>query len=409
MERPKLRNVSAFPVEVSGRQLVAIQDPLRISEKPVALSQTAFFIVSLFDGNNSILDIQEQYTRKYGDILFSDQVRELIKELDAKFLLENERFEEHKRSVSGEFRATSVRAAFHAGGAYSSDPGALEDQLTAFFASPEGPVESKADVGVSRNVRGIVAPHIDLTRGGPCYAWAYKEISERCDADLFVIFGTSHSVSRNSFILTTKDFQTPLGVMPTDKGFVGSLAAGYSADLFEDELVHKFEHSIEFQVVFLQHVLRGRKNVRIVPILCSSFGEGVKGNALPSELPEVSDFISLLKEAVAGNGSSVCFVASADLSHVGRRFGDQMELSSSLLDLIRARDMEILKYVEQLDAPGFYRSVQKDGNAQKICGLPPIYALLSVIEASQGRILKYSQAPERDTESVVSFASLSFT
>lgn len=409
IERPKLRNVSAFPVQVSGRQMVYIQDPLRFSENQVLVPLDAFFIISLFDGNHSILDIQEQYTRRYGTILFSDRVREIIQQLDSNFLLESERLEQHKRLLSEEFNASSVRAAFHAGGAYELEPNSLKEQLAAFFASPEGPGQLDKDALPSSNIKGIVAPHIDLVRGGPCYAWAYKEIGERCDADLFVILGTSHLESKNPFILTMKDFQTPLGIMATDRNFVRSLASGYSADLLEDELIHRFEHSIEFQVVFLQYVLRGKRNVKMVPILCSSFSEMIKNNIVPSEFPAVGDFISLLKETAAQSGRSVCFVAGADLSHVGRKFGDQIRLSSDLLELIRSRDMEMLKYVEQLDSTGFFRSIQKDGDDRNICGLPPIYVLLSIIEASQGKVLRYSQAPEYNTDSVVSFASLSFS
>ena len=409
IERPKLRNVSAFPVQVSGRQMIYIQDPLRFSEKPVMVSPDAFFIISLFDGNHSILDIQEQYMRRYGDLLFSDRVRAIIQELDSNLFLESDRFEQYKKLVLEEFSASSVRAAFHADGAYESEPSRLKEQLTAFFTSPEGPGELNREVVASSDVKGIVAPHIDLVRGGPCYAWAYKEIGERCDADLFVILGTSHSVSKNMFILTMKDFQTPFGVMVTDRDFVRSLAEGYSADLFEDELIHKFEHSIEFQVVFLQYVLRGKKNAKVVPILCSSFNEMIEENVLPSELPAIGDFTSLLKETAAKSGKSVCFIASADLSHVGKRFGDQVSLSSGLLELIRSRDLEMLERVEQLDATGFFRSIQEERDERKICGLPPIYMLLSVIEASQGKLLKYSRSPDHGTESVVSFASLSFS
>ena len=221
-------------------------------------------------------------------------------------------------------------------------------------------------------IRGIVAPHIDLARGGPCYAWAYREIREQCDADLFVIFGTSHSMSKNRFTLTTKDFQTPLGMMSTDKDFVGSLTEKYPADLFEDELIHRFEHSIEFQVVFLQYVLRGKKDVKIVPILCSSFDEMIDKNIVPSESPAIGDLISILKEAVCQSGRSVCFIAGADLSHVGKRFGDQMGLSSALLGLIKDRDMEMLGYVERLDAEGFFHSIQKGRDDRRICGLPRV-------------------------------------
>jgi AmmeMemoRadiSam system protein B len=396
-------------VQASGKQMICIQDPLRFSESAVFVPPDVFFIISLFDGEHSILDIQEQYTRRYGGILFSDRVREIIGQLDSNLLLESEQFEQHKERLLAEFRASSIRAASHAGGAYELEASKLREQLSAFFTSPEGPGQWSEEAEPSSSIKGIVSPHIDMLRGGHCYAWAYKELAECCDADLFVILGTSHSMSKNPFILTTKDFQTPLGVMPTDREFVSSLAAGCSDDLFEDELIHKFEHSVEFQVVFLQHVLNGRKDVKIVPVLCSSFNELIHKDILPSETPAISDFISLLRDTIAQSGRSVCLIAGADLSHIGQQFGDSVQISSALLEAIKSRDLEMLKHVEQLDAAEFFRSIQKDRDERRICGLPCIYTLLSVMDAEQGQLLKYSQAPDQRTHSVVTFASMSFS
>jgi hypothetical protein len=388
--------------------MIAIQDPLRFSDKPMVVSQDAFFIISMFDGDHSILDIQEKYSRRFGSIIFSDRIRDIIERLDSKFFLESENFEKRKKQVSEEFKASSIRAPFHAGNSYEADPNNLRAQLSSFFTPPEGPGELQKDIISSEKIKGIVAPHIDLSRGGRGYAWAYKEVSERCDADLFIILGTSHSESENQFILTKKDFQTPLGVMVTDKDFVDLIAKDSSADLFEDEIIHKYEHSIEFQVLFLQYVLQGRKNVKILPILCSSFHEMIEKNVEPSEFPAFNEFISLLREIISQSDRTVCFIAGADLSHVGKRFGDQVSLSSNLLQIIRSRDMEMLQYVEQLDASGFFRSIQEDGDERKICGLPPIYTMLSAMNTSHGKLVKYYQAPERNTDSVVSFASMYF-
>jgi len=46
---------------------------------------------------------------------------------------------------------------------------------------------------------------------GPCYAHAYKALAEGGDADLFVIFGTGHQLAQPPFVMTEKDYQTPLG------------------------------------------------------------------------------------------------------------------------------------------------------------------------------------------------------
>lgn len=150
-----------------------------------------------------------------------------------------------------------------------------------------------------------------------------------------------------------------------------------------------------------------RKDFQIVPILCSSFHE-IADDKLPMEVPAISDFISILKDVIIQSGRSVCFIASADLSHVGKRFGDDLSISSGLLSLIEVKDLQMLEHVENLDANAFFESVKENDDDRKICGLPPIYTMLKVINADKGQLLKYYQAPEYDTDSVVSFAGLSF-
>ena len=75
IEKPKLRNLNAFPVNANGKQMICLQDPLNFTENPVYVPETAFFIVSLFDGEHTVLDIQEKFMRKYNTLLMSDQIR----------------------------------------------------------------------------------------------------------------------------------------------------------------------------------------------------------------------------------------------------------------------------------------------------------------------------------------------
>lgn len=405
LERPKLRELNAFPVEMNGRKMICLQDPLHFTENPVFVPESAFFIVSLFDGEHSILDIQEQYMRRYGTLIMSDQIRKVVNDLDANLMLDSDRFEEYKRYVAEDFANSSLRLSVFAGRAYESDPELLKEQIRSYFTHPEGPGEpNPKNDGI---IKGVIAPHIDLQRGGICYAWAYKEIAEHCNADLFIIFGTSHTPSKNPFILTKKDFQTPFEILSTDVDFVQSIEEKCSFNIYEDELIHKYEHSIEFQTVFLQYILGEKRDFKIVPILCSPFN--IEDGKLPNDIPEISDFISILKDSVAESGRSVCFISSADLSHIGKRFGDNITISSGLLSLIETKDLQSLKYVENLDADGFFRSIQEENNDRKICGLSSIYTMLKVIDANKGQLIKYYQSPEYDTDSVVSFASLSFS
>ena len=104
---------------------------------------------------------------------------------------------------------------------------------------------------------------------------------ERTDASLFVIIGTSH-YSTHRFTLTRKHFKTPLGITPTDQGYIDALVRHYGEGLFDDEPNHLPEHSIELEVVFLQYVFEHRRPIRIVPLVVGSFHDCVAAESQPN-------------------------------------------------------------------------------------------------------------------------------
>jgi AmmeMemoRadiSam system protein B len=405
MDYPKLRGVNAIPTQMQGQQVICIQDPQGFSQRAVFLPLPMFFIVSLFDGKHSILDIQAEYMRKYGDLIYREKIEEIIEQLDAQLLLDSDRFRDTLGKEKANFRLSPFRQAAFAGTSYDSDPIALRGQIGGYFSPPDGPGQPRME-NPSGKLKGIIAPHIDFERGGPCYAFAHKEVQEGSNADLFVILGTAHCDMKNYFGLTRKDFSTPLGTAKTNKAFIESLSKAFQWNPFEDEFVHKGEHSIEFQLIFLHYLYPG-KPLEIVPILCRSFHEAIEKSISPREIPQIREFIEGLKEAVRTTEREVCLIASADLSHVGLQFGDR-EPASSMLTEARVSDLEMLAYAEKIDAEGFYDSIRKEGDRRRICGFPAIYVLLSINEAKRGRLLKYAQRENPETQSAVTFASLGF-
>ncbi|NIS59388.1 MAG: AmmeMemoRadiSam system protein B [Proteobacteria bacterium] len=405
MDYPKLRGVNAFPTQIQGQQMICIQDPQGFSQRAIFLPLPLFFIVSLFDGKHSILDIQAEYMRKYGELIYREKIEEIIEELDAQLLLDSERFRDTLEKEKEDFRLSPIREATFAGTSYAQDPLVLRGQIEKYFSLPDGPGQSRMENATGK-LKGIIAPHIDFQRGGPCYAFAHKEVRDGSNADLFVILGTAHRDMKNYFGLTLKDFRTPLGTVRTNKAFIEVLSKACHWNPFEDEFVHKREHSIEFQLIFLQY-LYPAKPVEIVPILCRSFHEAIERSISPGEIPQIREFIEGLKEAVRTTDREVCLIASADLSHIGLQFGDR-DTASSMLSETRVSDLEMLSYAERVDAEGFYDSIRKEGDRRRICGFPPIYVLLSISAFKRGRLLKYAQSQNPETQSAVTFSSLGF-
>jgi MEMO1 family protein len=403
---PKLNPIEAFPVEHEGQELICLRDPYNISDKILYVSSETLFILGMFDGKHSVSDIREEILGKFGQHVDTEDIERLIDQMDEALFLDSEKFGYFKTNLESSFNDSPLRAANHAGLSYPEDPSELRGWIARFLNSAE---ESKPYEPTQGKVKGIISPHINFTRGGKSYALAYRELVQDSSADTYIIFGTSHYAEvDNPFILTRKNFDTPLGRAQTDTGIVDRLKDSCPWDLFHGEISHRTEHSIEFQLTFLQYLLNGKREFKIVPILCNSFFKLVEQGKSPAEDERIELFLSCVRDIVTGLGDRAFIIAGADMAHVGPKFGDSEEVNDSTLSLIKERDLLSLEYCEKLDAEGFYRSVEKEKDWRKICGLSPIYSLLSTACVSRGKILDYDQAIEPDTGSVVSFASAAF-
>jgi MEMO1 family protein len=414
IDRPRLRPVEAFPVQQNGKILVYLKDPLNLAP-PIGISAAGYFIIAHFDGQHSFTDIQEAFCRQFGTLLISDDLKTFVEMLDQHYFLLSERFLNYQRSVIEEFQRLPTRPAAHVGTVYQASPDELKTQLDGYFVSPSGPgIPNRERDGPAP--KGIVAPHIDFHRGGPAYAWAYKSLVESEGADLYILLGTSHCGGNNPFILTLKDFATPFGTVETDKGFVNSLQTRCEEDLFADEYLHRGEHSIEFQVIFLKYIAQRRAEIRgekekpfmIVPILVSSFQLLVQSRILPEQHPPVAGFLKALEDLLSREKRQVCFVAGVDLAHVGRQFGDREEITEDFLKWVGAEDQLLIDRLAALDAEGFFKEIAKDQDRRRICGFSPLYSLIRLLGESRGTNLQYSQAFTQETGSAVTFTSMIF-
>ena len=411
---PRLRAVEAFPVQQGGNMFIYLKDPRNLAT-PLGVSPIAYFIMAHFDGCHSFIDIQEIYSKQFGTVLSTDELKRFIDMLDEQYYLVSERFSDHQSSVIEAFCRQPTRAPAHIGGAYQSDPNGLKAQLDGYFTSPEGPGLAIQN-GKRTTPQAIIAPHIDFHRGGPAYAWAYNRLLESDGADLYILLGTSHCGGDNPFIVTLKDFETPLGTVETDKTFVSRLQNICQQDLFADEYLHRGEHSLEFQVIFLKYLAQRRAELlsaaerpfKIAPILVSSFHSMVASKTPPEMSPAVGAFLGALKNLVEKENRQVCFVAGVDLAHVGRQFGDREPITEDFLKWVEAEDHRLVERLAALDAPGFFHEIAKDQDKRRICGFSPLYSLIHLLKDSKGQHLKYSQAFTPETGSAVTFTSMIF-
>src|SRR3990172_3244119 len=92
IENPKVRPLDAFPMQIEGKEMIGIKDPAGISPEIVFVSHETLFLISLMDGTNTLRDLQAAYLRRYGALLFTDKIEDLIEQLNSRHLLENRQF-----------------------------------------------------------------------------------------------------------------------------------------------------------------------------------------------------------------------------------------------------------------------------------------------------------------------------
>jgi AmmeMemoRadiSam system protein B len=406
-ELPRLRPVEAFPARVEDRDVICLRDPSGVTDAVLSVPSRLAPILALFDGVRTLLDVQAQIMREYGELVQRSQLESMVDVLDQHFFLEGPRLEAERARQRAAFLEAERRPAFLAGRSYHDDPATLAADLTADFAAPAGP----GPIGPSRGVRvhGLVAPHIDFNRGGPAYAWGYRALAEAMEADCFIVLGTAHAgLDGHPFAATAKAFETPFGPLEVDQELLDAVVRRAPTDLFAAELAHRSEHSIEFQAVWLQYLAGrgGAREPRFLPLLASFANECLVRGESPSQDREIETVLAAVRDAMAAVPRRYCIVAGADLAHVGPRFGDEWRVTRTELGRVEREDGALLERVVAADAEGFFAEARRQRDRNRICGLSPIYALLRLLPGGAGRLLRYGQWP--DPEGTVSFASVSF-
>jgi len=243
---------------------------------------------------------------------------------------------------------------------------------------------------VKRDVIGLVAPHAGYLYSGKTAAKTYAQISKKYDS--VIILGPDHTGMAEAVSVSTEDWKTPLGEVKVDKELAEKIISG-SDIIIEDEDAHMYEHSIEVQLPFLQHIL---KDFRFVPIIIPHKDINL------DKLKEVADAISDATE-----GKNVLVIASSDLTHFGKGYSF-VPTEKDELKWMEKTDTAIMEKIAELD------EVQTLNKAKETtaCGSYPIAVLIMVMKKkmSSGKIIEYSTSYEvsKSKDIIVGYGGIVF-
>ncbi len=391
-----------MPSPVPDRPGVLVRDPLGFSPNVMIIPPPLLPFLRFFDGESTELDLRQALAEASGTVEVGTVLEQLASTLRGSGFLLNETFFQMKEERERAFREAPVREASHAGGGgYPEQPQELRSTLLRYLDG------ARADPPGSDGLIGIAAPHVSLDGGARCYAAAYRALPASTADRVFVVLGTSHYGPPDKFGLTRKPFRTPLGDAPVAAELVERLARAAPGAVTQEDYCHSVEHSIEFQVVFLQHVLGA--NVRILPILVGPFAQSLLEGGSPEDTPAVRGFFEALADLRAREARRLFWVLGVDMAHIGRRYGDSFAASADLgrMQEVAERDRARIERVTAGDAGGFWELVRRNKDELRWCGASPLYTFLRAVAPGSGRLLRYEQW-NIDAASVVSFAGLGF-
>jgi AmmeMemoRadiSam system protein B len=278
-----------------------------------------------------------------------------------------------------------VRRPTQAGSFYAGDAESLLAQIESCFLHKLGPGKlPKVAADGSRRIVGLVCPHAGYMYSGPVAANAYYELALDGVPETVVVLGPNHTGYGSALALMDDGvWRTPLGDVEVDSVVAHELC-GETGLLDVDEVAHRFEHSVEVQLPFLQYLFGS--GFKFVPVC---FGL--------QDLTSAEEIGGALIEVLSGRNAVV--VASSDFSHYVPA------------KIAARKDGLALKAVEEMDAKRFLSVVESENVTA--CGYGPIATLITVAKgllATEAKVLQYKTSGDitGDMSSVVGYAAVVF-
>ncbi len=394
---PRLRgDIQLIPVQVKDQILYLVQDPMELGDNQALLSPQVLPLLPLFDGVHRVKELKLMLTRlNDGELVSTEEALQVIRDLDGLFMLQSEQYLLRLAQIRSAFSVQAHRPAAHAGQAYPKDA----EELAAFI---DGILAQASDSTASRhNPKVLVAPHIDPKTGAAVYAQAYAALPAEAPKRILLL-GTGHRMDSGLLSASNKTYDTPFGRSPVDQKAVNKITQAAGSWSAEDDFAHRSEHSIEFQMLFLQR--RWGCEVPIVPILLGSLREHLDKVSRPKDLAGLGPLIDSLAELAEDS----FVVAGVDFSHVGPKFGHS-KTATQMEEAFSTHDQALLDALCKGSIEDFWAESKRVTDEFNVCGQPVLALLLEAMPKLRGQVLDYRVHHEGPTRSAVSFAAVSLS
>ncbi|QOI99260.1 MAG: AmmeMemoRadiSam system protein B [Phycisphaeraceae bacterium] len=422
-QKPKLRAVRGFPVNVGGQQAMGLADAKQVSDRMVVTAPAFQVVLPLMDGTRTIDEIVAQVGRG----LAREHVEPLVAQLDDAGLIFGPKFDAMIAALRAEFD-----------GSDTLPPAATAQFVEALGASEAGQEATPQDrekAGVRKlkelfdtwiaksleNVdnpsfdalpKAVIAPHLDYPRGWLNYAAVYGRMRVVDRPDRIVILGTNHFGEGTGVVACNKSYQTPLGTCELDRELLDRLVGALGEGLVANRYDHEREHSIELHLPWIQHCMgEGGVFPKVLGVLVHdpavNNGESYDGRGVA-----LMPFVEALRGAIASLPGKTLIVASADLSHVGPAFGDPQAMAGDTPEVGAARnkvfqhDREMLDLVRNNKPDELVAAMAWQQNPTRWCSTGNIVAALKLVNPDDVEILNYAAAMDEQGNAMVSSAAV---
>ncbi len=393
---PLRRDLQIIPVQENGHSLLYFHDQRDYATPDFALKQEASTILNLIDGHKSIDDLESFL----GEGVSKQDLLEFIQFLDKNHLLSSAHFEEHAEKIESEYEQSTTHKSVTAGESYPAHPDELTNYLDEAFA--------KQNIDTVEHAKALYAPHIDPRVALDSFVKAFAPIRELTPKRVVVI-ATSHyaglypdQYKEHPFVLVDKDFELPLGTIERDRQIISKLKnTETKVGITNHDRAHRMEHSIELHLLFLSYLWD--HDFKIVPFLTRGLDDlyYMEDGYLGQQLDHFSDLL----HQQFGDDEDTFFLISGDLSHFGKKFGDQTP-ASSMFDEVETFDEQFLEFGSTNQKNELLELMKSNMDAYRICGFPPLFTFLQSMPKLKGDVLSYDLWDERERDSAVTFGSI---